>query len=122
MFKKPADSQSNSPLVHRLLLMKRYMRRQALEALRVLVYRHRSLPRSVKVETEFFSSVQAQLDNYGIRTEIQGGSLVAYLRFEHREADDYLVDFAEFMVSAPYTVQAQWLELCLCLPQNQLSP
>lgn len=62
-----------------------------------------------------FDVLQDRLQAHGIATEVRSDTLIAYLRPESEQSDLFLIEFAEFMVNAPMSIQGQWLEFCLGL-------
>jgi len=75
----------------------------------------RSCWRTLHVEVEHRAFVARHLREHGIDVAVRRGALAARLRPGREQSDLFLVEFVEFMVNSPASLQGQWLEFCLGL-------
>ncbi len=84
------------------------------EHIRQLLSPYRRSPmRIINAAPIHFDVLQERLHAHGLLTEVRSNTLIVYLRHECEQSDLFLIEFAEFMVNAPVTMQSQWLEFCL---------
>jgi hypothetical protein len=69
--------------------------------------------RIVQVAPMHFEELQERLQAHGMLTEVRSNTLFAYPRSNSEQSDLFLIEFAEFMVNAPTSMQGHWLEFCL---------